>query len=73
MDNTPKCKAYTNKDKWIVACISGLLFLLLSSPYLYMFTGSLLKGLASHNGTPTIYGLILHAIIFILAARLLMR
>lgn len=67
-------KPYTSKDKWIVAIVSGLIFLLLSSPFLYEITDKIFSMFKiSNNGCPTVMGLILHTIFFMLIIRLLMR
>lgn len=71
-------KAHTNGDKWIISIIAGLLFLLVSSPFLYkatneLFTSLNLPGLAESSGCPNSLGLIVHAFVFILIVRLLMR
>ena len=70
-------KHYTSKDKWIVSIISGLLFLLVASPFLFSLVNDLTKHLglvvASPSGCPTTAGLVLHAIVFTLIVRLMMR
>jgi len=61
-------KPFTNTDKLIVSVMAGLLFLLISSPFFYFITNSIISvfGLSSSmNGYPSIFGLILHTIIFI--------
>jgi len=69
-------KPYTSKDKWIIAIISGLLFLLIASPFLFSAVNDIigLCGITTAKcGCPTVGGLLLHAVIFVLAVRLLMR
>ena len=70
-------KPYTSKDKWIVSIISGLLFLLIASPFLFKTVNSLTQSvgltIASPFGCPNTAGLLLHSIVFILVVRLLMR
>ncbi len=70
-------KPYTTKDKWIVAIIAGLLFLLIASPFLYNAVNSVTSSfglvMADGNGCPNMGGLLLHAIFFMLIVRLLMR
>ena len=60
-------KPYTNKDKWIVAIVAGLLFMLLASPFLYSTLNQVtqLVGLtiSDKNGSPNLAGLILHSIL----------
>ena len=70
-------KPYTSRDKWIVALVAAVLFLILASPFTY----SLLNGLTSSfglitaapNGCPLMSGLIIMAILYMLVVRLLMR
>lgn len=65
-------KPYTSKDKWIIALMGGLLFLLLASPFLFSLTSSF--GLPFAEGScPTVIGLLVHTILFTLIVRLLMR
>lgn len=70
-------KPYTSKDKWIVSIISGLLFLLIASPFLYQLTNIVFSPLgfimASKEGCPTILGLVVHSLVFLLIVRLMMR
>lgn len=69
-------KPYTSKDKWIVSIISGILFLLLASPFLYNLVNSATSNFGLQtaiNGCPNIIGLLIHGIIFIIIVRLMMR
>ena len=72
-------KPYTAKDKWIVAIIAGLLFLLISSPFFFSiinkFTSFAFFGLntTDSSGAPNLIGLVLHSLIFIIIVRTLMR
>ena len=74
----PNCnRPYNSKDKWIISIVLGLLTVIIFSPYLYSITSSLgntigLK-LADKNNTPTVIGLILHAIIFVVIVRMMMK
>jgi len=68
-------KVYTKKDKWIIAVFGGLLFLVLSSPFLFSVTNkglNLLSISSPKGGCPNAIGLILHAILFILIVRLVL-
>jgi len=75
--STACVKPYTSKDKWIVSMIGGLLFLLISSPFLYEAVDALTSTfglkIAGDQGCPNLAGLILHTSVFILVVRLLMR
>jgi len=73
-------KPYTDTDKWIIASMTGLLFLLISSPYFYTLTNWLLEYitklpnlLANESGRPKVWGLILHTLLFIGIIRLMIR
>lgn len=70
-------KVYTSKDKWVVSIISGLLFLLIASPFMFQvvngMTSSFGLTIASPGGCPNMAGLVLHTVVFILVVRLLMR
>lgn len=73
-----KCPCpYANKDKWVVSIMSGLLFLLIASPFLFSLVNDLMKPLgltvSSPSGCPTTSGLLLHSVVFALVVRLLMR
>jgi len=77
-DQTNGClRPYTSKDKWMVSVVGGLLFILVSSPYLYDATNALTSSLkldvTISNGCPNLKGLILHTVIFVIIVRLLMR
>ena len=76
-DKTQCMKLYTSYDKWFVSLISGLLFLLIASPFMYKLTDSLFSliglNLADSNGCPTMLGLVVHSIVFVLIVRLLMK
>lgn len=67
----------TNKDKWLISIISGLLFLLVASPFLFTLVNDLTKrvglAIATPAGCPNTYGLVLHSIVFALIVRLLMK
>jgi len=78
MTKPHQCHApYTSKDKWIVAAMAGLLFLLVASPYLYSVVNSLTSSVgvptSTSGGTPNLFGLLFHALIFTVVVRLLMR
>lgn len=65
----------TSNQKWLIALIAGLLFLLIGSPFLYRAVDSLLRGLVgpiAQNGCPTMLGLVLHAVVFLLVVRAIM-
>ena len=76
--NSPSLKRtcpdkFSSKDKWIIAVIGGMLFLLIGSPYLFgltnMFTSKF--GSESEKGCPSAFGLLIHGVVFTLLVRLL--
>lgn len=70
-------KPYTSRDKWIMAIIVGLLFILMASPYLFSVINNCTSmfgvTLSSQDGRPTIAGLAINAILFMFIIRLLLR
>jgi len=68
-------KDLTERQKWMISIWSALLFLLISSPFMYNVTNSLTSTigfLTSSNGCPNIHGLVLHAVVFAILIRVLM-
>ena len=59
--------------KWQISIFSAFIFILVINPYTYMLTQNLLGGIlgkiAETNGCPTMRGLILHTIVYILLVR----
>jgi hypothetical protein len=68
LNNSDKTKSH----KWYLAIILGILFLVLSSPIVYSFTNRLFNNMGlptvNDNGVPTLFGIILHTLVFILIA-----
>ena len=63
-------------DKLILACLLGLLFLVLASPFAFRFTNGLTTwcGISTLRGdSPNRFGWILHMVLFIVIIRLLMK
>lgn len=75
MDNQPE--PLSTYEKWVIAVLIGVLFLILSSPLLYMFTDGIGKyvklTILDKQNRPTTQGLIIHALLFIVLIRILMR
>lgn len=73
--NSAKCGS--SKDKWIISVMGGLLFLVISSPFLYdifnTLTSSIDMTISSNDGCPNTGGLILMTLFFIIIVRILMR
>ena len=74
MSSTPP----TNKEKWIISIWSVLVYFLITNPFTYMITnilGSINPILATVNkdGRPTIFGYVLHLLVFFFIVRLMME
>ena len=56
------------KSQWKFALISTIIFLVISSPLMYNITETILGGIVtiSNKGCPTLFGLILHTVVFLL-------
>ena len=67
---------YGSEDKWKYSLYSAIVFLLISSPYTYMLMNNILGSfvsISSSSGCPTMVGLLLHAIVFMLIIRGMME
>ena len=66
----------TSKDKWMISFYTIIVFFILINPFTFMLVNKLtmLLGLeiASENGSPNIWGMLLHGFIFFLIIRLMM-
>lgn len=68
----------TNGQKWLAALILGILFVILASGPVFQLTNQILtsifgeKAATEINGKPTVLGLILHGVVFLLIVRLLL-
>lgn len=72
--NRSKCGS--SKDKWIISTVGGLLFLVISSPFLYDVFNTVTSSMGmviANDGCPNNGGLILMAIFFMIIVRILMR
>lgn len=70
-------KLVTDKDKWMISLLSALLALLIFSPWVFRLTDSVLScvglDVADVHGHPTAFGLVLHAVVYGLIVRALMK
>ena len=67
-----------NLGKWKISLIAGLIFLIVSSPFLYKLVQKLMDKvadieIADSEGCPTLAGLILHSVVFVIIVRLMMK
>ena len=75
-DDEEEYEEYGSEDKWKYSLYSAIVFLLISSPYTYMLMNNILGSfvsISSSSGCPTMVGLLLHAIVFMLIIRGLME
>jgi hypothetical protein len=67
----------SNVDKWIIAAIIAVIFIVLACPLAFRLTNALFSPLgfptSSKKGRPTLLGLFVHAVIFFVVIRLLMH
>ena len=62
----------SSSEKWNITLFSALIFILVVNPYTYKLTQSLfgnILGSITINGCPTMIGLVLHTIVYILLVR----
>lgn len=67
----------TNEQKWTISVISGLLFYIIALPQTYeCITNPIVKSLTGleleNKGKPTTFGVVVHAIVFLLIVRYMM-
>ena len=61
-----------SSEKWNITLFSAFIFLLVINPYTYNLTQSIfgkILGTIAINGCPTMVGLVLHTIVYILLVR----
>jgi hypothetical protein len=67
-------KSLTEKDKWIVAIICGLLFLVIAAPFFYNIANGTTSAFGlkiANNGCPNLAGLVIGAALYMLILRFL--
>jgi hypothetical protein len=66
----------SSTEKWSISIYSAFLFLLIVNPFTYKLTQSIFGGLlgkiADANGSPTMTGILLHTVVFLLVVRVSM-
>jgi len=65
-------------NQWIIALIMGVLFLVISAPFMYSFTDMIFTGLGfssylDENGAPTMTAMLVHAGVYVLLAYVLVQ
>lgn len=70
-------KELDNRGKWLISLWSALVFLVIAAPFTYklvnIFTSLIGLDIATNDGCPNIYGLVLHALVFTLIVRAMME
>lgn len=56
--------AITNTQKILISIIIAIIFLIVSSPYMYKLTNSVGLHTCDSNGCPTLLGLGIHTVVF---------
>ena len=68
------CNGKKQEQKFTISVISALTFFLIANPQTYILTRRLLgAGLASPNGSPTLMGLFIHSVVFLLVVWAMMN
>lgn len=68
------CNGQKAQEQFTISVISGLTFFLVANPQLYMIMRNIVGSrVASVNGNPTTFGLILHSIVFTLIVWMMMK
>lgn len=65
----------TSGDKWTISILAAILFIIVSLPFVYGLTDSLFSGVGLSTtsvGGPTLTGIFIHALVFMLLLRLLL-
>jgi len=59
------CKGKKQQDKFVISIISALTFYVIANPMTFRFVRGILgSNIASPNGCPTTFGLVVHSIVF---------
>jgi hypothetical protein len=76
MNNTQTSEAVSSTSKWLISAMSGLIFFIVASPFLFNLTQRFIAkplGLAFIDSQgPTYLGIAVHAVVFFLIVRLMM-
>ena len=69
-------QAYSNEDKWVASIMSGLLFVLIASPFTYRLTNSVARSvgfdMADDSGCPSFLGTVVHGLVFTVLLKVMM-
>jgi len=68
------CNGKRQQDKFVTSAISGLVFFIVANPQTYLFVRRVLGArIASPNGNPTLVGLLVHSLVFMLVVWAMMN
>lgn len=68
------CNGKRQQDKFVTSAISGLVFFIVANPQTYLFVRRILGSrIASPNGNPTLVGLLVHSLVFMLVVWAMMN
>lgn len=62
-----------NLEKWRYSLYSAIVFILLSLPITYKLTSHVIPAITTKNGCPSILGVVVHGVVFLLVIRLMMN
>lgn len=76
-------KDATSEQKWMYSIYAAVIFFVISNPVMYMYVDAIIRkigemlgqplSIASKAGKPTQMGVVVHAVVYMLAVRLLME
>lgn len=72
----PKANTISQKEKLLISLLSGVLFLVVSSPIMYKLVNSLTMRVGidiETGGCPHLNGLILHSVVFVILVFIIMQ
>jgi hypothetical protein len=68
------CNGQRQQDKFVTSAISGLVFFIVANPQTYLLVRRVLGSrIASPNGNPTLAGLLVHSLVFMLVVWAMMN
>lgn len=65
----------TETQKWMISFWAALVFVIIASPFMFNLVDKIAQPIGmkvANNGCPTIFGLLLHAVVFAVIIRLMM-
>lgn len=75
--NDSENKPPDNIEKWLIAIMLGVIFLIVAAPLIFKFSNQIFNYINIHtlnpDGRPSVMGWIIHTVIFIIIVRVLMK